>query len=991
MSTIRSFLAISLIACASLASAQTSGTLSTQTSSNYSTAPWVITSGPGTYPDGGGVATFNEQINTILGTVPVVPIITVDVSVVLSGIVFNSVFQYQISGAAGNLNLSTTGPNTLNVTASNISSPSAFAAGHVIAAPIGGGGAFGLTKTGGGIVSLTGTNTYTGGTNINGGTLRISSGDAALGATGAGNDVSINNAVLRVSTAVFTTARNFSLSGSADIELFANATINGIISGSGTFTHLIGSTLTLTGANTYTGTIRNGISLLTVSGANGTIATAGAYDLAGTLTLDNATANNNNRISDTSAITSRGATIAVTGNSTAATSENAGALNLTNGNSTITVTPNAAQSAALNLASINRANNSTLFVRGTNLGAAAGAGVAQITSTAAPATLVGGGGAAGSTTISILPWAVGNVGAAATLGSSLVTYGATGLRPLAAAEYASAFGGNATDNVRLTAATAAPSGTTANAVVFAPSAAATLSGGPINITSGAFLYSPTATATGTVSAGLSFGAAEGIIATSNTLGVSGVISGSNGLTINPFNASTVTLSGANTYTGTTTLNGGTTAFGGTVANGGAGVFGASTSAIVMNVGTVTTRLYGNVAGTTLNRDLIVTGNTNQGVSAGLGTVGVTDFTMNGNIDMQRRLSIDGGGTAATPFTINGNISGAGTLTDAFSTFVVLNGNNTYSGGTDINTGTYLVGSDTAFGTGTIFFTGAGKIQSKDSTAHTIGNNITLLTTPTFQGTAALNFTGNLNLNGNAQGTQNIAVTNTAATTFSGLVSNGSVTKTGTGVLAFTRSAGNSYTGGTVLGNGAGTLNLNNSSGSATGPGTVSIGGTTAANRSTLSGSFRIAGNTQDTGVLSPGNGAALNGINDIGTANFDASLTLAANTLVNLEIANTVSIDRVNVGGILAFGGSSFVITTIGGFVAQLGNTFDLVDWGSANGTATVDVSGAATAPGTTWDTSNFTTNGTITVVVPEPSSWAMILSGSGLLVTAMRFRRRRQ
>jgi hypothetical protein len=33
--------------------AQTSGTLATDTSGNYSVAPWTITSGSGTYPTGG--------------------------------------------------------------------------------------------------------------------------------------------------------------------------------------------------------------------------------------------------------------------------------------------------------------------------------------------------------------------------------------------------------------------------------------------------------------------------------------------------------------------------------------------------------------------------------------------------------------------------------------------------------------------------------------------------------------------------------------------------------------------------------------------------------------------------------------------------------------------------------------------------------------------------------------------------------------------------
>ena len=56
-----------LLAGASAVHAQTSGTLTgTTTTYNYSTAPWVITSGTGTYPDGGGVATFNPPSDRLL-------------------------------------------------------------------------------------------------------------------------------------------------------------------------------------------------------------------------------------------------------------------------------------------------------------------------------------------------------------------------------------------------------------------------------------------------------------------------------------------------------------------------------------------------------------------------------------------------------------------------------------------------------------------------------------------------------------------------------------------------------------------------------------------------------------------------------------------------------------------------------------------------------------------------------------------------------------
>ena len=52
------------------------------------------------------------------------------------------------------------------------------------------------------------------------------------------------------------------------------------------------------------------------------------------------------------------------------------------------------------------------FFRGTSLGAAPAANVANVLF-AAPPTLIGGGGAAGTTNISILPWGIGNTSATA--------------------------------------------------------------------------------------------------------------------------------------------------------------------------------------------------------------------------------------------------------------------------------------------------------------------------------------------------------------------------------------------------------------------------------------------------------------------------------------------------------------------------------------------------------------------------------------------------
>ncbi|MHA3771838.1 beta strand repeat-containing protein [Verrucomicrobiota bacterium sgz303538] len=121
-----------------------------------------------------------------------------------------------------------------------------------------------LAKSGTGTLVLTATNTYSGSSSIQGGTLEIG-GAGSLGTT---YDAGINN------------------NGSLLYNTSANSTLNGVISGIGSVTKSGTSTLTLTGANTYSGGTNLTAGTLNVN--NATALGTGALTITGG-TLDNTT------------------------------------------------------------------------------------------------------------------------------------------------------------------------------------------------------------------------------------------------------------------------------------------------------------------------------------------------------------------------------------------------------------------------------------------------------------------------------------------------------------------------------------------------------------------------------------------------------------------------------------------------------------------------------------------------------------------------------
>jgi T5SS/PEP-CTERM-associated repeat protein len=99
------------------------------------------------------------------------------------------------------------------------------------------------------------------------------------------------------------------------------------------------------------------------------------------------------------------------------------------------------------------------------------------------------------------------------------------------------------------------------------------------------------------------------------------------------------------------------------------------------------------------------------------------------------------------------------------------------------------------------------------------------------------------------------------------------------------------------------------------------------------------------------------------------------------------SFDKLVVGGNLKLGGK-LVLSSWNGFVAQAGQSFDLLDWGTSSGTfKSIDANGFMLAAGTRLDYSQLYSSGTISVTaVPEPESYALMLAGLGLLAWRKRF-----
>ncbi len=338
-----------------------------------------------------------------------------------------------------------------------------------------------------------------------------------------------------------------------------------------------------TGLLTYatlqvTGTIVAGPVLVAPGGTvtfagNGHLASATASPLSvqGSATVDNTAAAVSDRL-DGTPVYLNGGTLALLGSAAGgpAVADAVGTLSTPTGANAFTLTPSpsaATTVACANLSSGVGAAGGTLLLTGTHLGGAPAAGVTDLLVAAAATTAgtapVGGGGGPGTTTASVLPFAVGRDLARAgnaQYGFVAGVGAANGVRVLdPATEYASAIAdGNTTSqaaqDVSLTAAATVTAGATVNALRL--DAGGGVGGtGTLAVASGAVLALP---GNGGLSTrALAFGAQPGVVTTVGDLTLTGTVTGSAGLV--KAGAGTLTLGPGTTlgYAGATVLNQGT--------------------------------------------------------------------------------------------------------------------------------------------------------------------------------------------------------------------------------------------------------------------------------------------------------------------------------------------------------------------------------------------------------------------------------------------------
>ncbi len=868
-------------------------------------------------------------------------------------------------------------------------------------------GAGSLTKDGTGAVALSGTNTFTGGTTVNSGLLQLIDG-SALADSGA---LTINApAVLQV----FDGETVGNLSGSGAIVLLTadalvaggagNTTFSGAIgefAAVGAFTKAGSGTLTLSGANTFTGvtTVNAGTLVAASDAALGsavggtTVADGATLALRDGVTIGDAITLNGNGMANGGALRSLAGVNIVDGLITLATDariNNDGGGQFLDINGNITGT------------------NTNLTVGGagwTAIGGNITTGTGSLTiDQTGPfqVQLTGVNTFTGGTTINSGTLELFNGSALANTGA--VTINALGTLRMFSGETIGALSGSGSIRLSTPNALVAGDGTdtvfsgvigqtggTDGAFTKAGTGTLTLSGintytgatlvndGVLAVTGTGALASPSITTAGTgafrtdggaltietsitnnstrddaLLKALNFAGSESIAsvngagtvlldgaATELSLNtgasaISGIISGTGALTVQ--GTSTTTLSATNTYTGDTTVNAGTLNL-----NGGSAIDDAG--AVIVNGGRVE-----------VNADEMI------GSLAGAG--GVVDLNA---------FELITGGNAVLPTdstTYAGDITGAGDLVKTGVGVMVLSGDSTYTGETDVTGGRLRI-------TGSLdsldIETAAGTFFETDGNALLIGTAITNAGELHFTGVesiARVNGGGTVFLDGAAT----VMTLNNGASAIDGVIrGTGGLVVTGASNVAFsdtTLSAENTYAGATSV-TGFGVLRLVGAGSAGTLDSTaISVAG----NGALVTDGGALAAGTQITNT-SVGNLALLEGVNfngseTIQSLNGTGTVDLGAGTLSLTTGASVIAGEITGSGALTVTGTSNTTLSAVNTYTG-----LTAINSGAATLNVTGTVSGAANVSAGTMNV----TGGIVTGAVSSTGGTVNLASGGAL------------